>query len=201
MHRLNALLDHYLMAPREELPSIEQAVWSNFGVERCVLVLDMSGFSSITRRHGLVHFLSMVRRMQLVTLPIVESHGGQHIKYDADNLFAAFPDTDSALQSAFEIQDAFRKGNELTEDSRDIHVSIGIDKGRILLIPGKDMFGDAVNIAAKLGEDLAERGEILVSAAAVKGIAQAGHWHLDHRSYHVSGLTIEACSVTRASAP
>ena len=195
MHRLNALLDHYLIAPHEELPSIEQAVWSTFGEERAVFVLDMSGFSKLTRRYGLVHFLSMVRRMQLVTLPIVQDHGGQNIKYDADNLFATFATTTEAIKAASDINAAFAKGNELTDDSRDIHVSIGIDKGRILLIPGKDLFGDAVNIAAKLGEDLAERGEVLISAAAASDLGERHHWPMEHRSYNVSGLTIEAYAV------
>lgn len=195
MHRLNALLDHYLTAPQEELPSIEQTVWSNFGVERAVFVLDMSGFSKLTRRYGLVHFLSMVRRMQQVTLPIVQNHGGQNIKYDADNLFATFASTREALKAALDIKEAFQQGNEITDDSRDIHVSIGIDKGRILLIPGKDLFGDAVNIAAKLGEDLAEKDEVLLSAAAASDLSDGHSWHLEHRSYHVSGLTIEAYAV------
>lgn len=195
MHRLNALLDHYLTAPREELPSIEQAVWSNFGVDRAVFVLDMSGFSKLTRRYGLVHFLSMVRRMQLVTLPIVQDHGGQNIKYDADNLFATFASTRDAIKAAIQIKEAFAKGNEITDDSRDIHVSIGIDKGRILLIPGKDLFGDAVNIAAKLGEDLAEKDEVLVSAVAAAELGEGHGWQMEHRSYHVSGLTIEAYAI------
>ncbi len=195
MHRLNALLDHYLTAPQEELPAIEQVVWSNFGVERAVFVLDMSGFSRLTRRYGLVHFLSMVRRMQQVTLPIVQNNGGQNIKYDADNLFATFASTAEAVKAAFEIKAAFAKGNEITDDSRDIYVSIGIDKGKILLIPGKDLFGDAVNIAAKLGEDLAEKDEVLISTNAAVDLGKEHPWKMEQRHYNVSGVTIQAYAV------
>ena len=50
----------------------------------------MSGFSLLTRRYGIVHYLSMVRRMQEVTRPIVHDHSGSVVKFEADNGFAVF---------------------------------------------------------------------------------------------------------------
>ena len=55
---------------------IEQALWKEFGVERAVLVLDMSGFSELCERHGIVHYLSMVRRMQATAEPIIAKYDG-----------------------------------------------------------------------------------------------------------------------------
>ncbi len=65
--------------------TLEQKLWDGYGAEYAVFVLDMSGFSLLTRKYGIVHYLSMVRRMQLTTRPIVESFGGTMIKYEADN--------------------------------------------------------------------------------------------------------------------
>ena len=45
----------------------------------------------------------------------------------------------------------------------EIYVAIGIGYGRVLLVGDDDAWGDEMNIACKLGEDLAERGEDLVS--------------------------------------
>jgi len=45
--------------------------------------------------------------------------------------------------------------NEYTDDPFDIRISIGIDFGDVLLIGGPDYFGDSVNRACKLGEDVA----------------------------------------------
>src|SRR5215813_3011603 len=75
----------------EERKKIETTLWENYGEEQAVFVLDMSGFSRLTRKYGIIHYLSMVRRMQLTTEPIVKSFEGYMIKYDADNCFALFP--------------------------------------------------------------------------------------------------------------
>src|SRR6266540_2394339 len=75
----------------DERYEIENTLWAEYGAEYAVFVLDMSGFSLITRKYGIVHYLSMVRRMQLTTEPIVKSYGGSMIKYEADNCFAVFP--------------------------------------------------------------------------------------------------------------
>ena len=49
---------------------IEKTLWETFGEEQAVFVLDMSGFSRLTRKFGIIHYLSMVRRMQLTTGPM-----------------------------------------------------------------------------------------------------------------------------------
>ena len=70
---------------------IEDELWEKFGTERAVFVLDMSGFSLLTRKYGIVHYMSMVRRMQTTTEPIILSYKGSVVKYEADNCFALFP--------------------------------------------------------------------------------------------------------------
>ncbi len=97
----------------EERQKIEASLWDEFGAEYAVFVLDMSGFSLLTRKYGIVHYLSMVRRMQMTTEPIVKSYGGFMIKYEADNCFAVFPDPLSAVHAAIAMQHAFRAENLL----------------------------------------------------------------------------------------
>ena len=43
---------------------IENKLWEEYGTEKAVFVLDMSGFSLLTRKYGIVHYMSMVKRMQ-----------------------------------------------------------------------------------------------------------------------------------------
>src|SRR5215510_10376980 len=92
---------------KEDRKKIETALWKEFGTEYAVFVLDMSGFSMLTRKYGIVHYLSMVKRMQLTTRPIVESYGGTMIKYEADNCFAVFPEPLAAVNAAVAMQHAF----------------------------------------------------------------------------------------------
>jgi adenylate cyclase len=174
---------------------IESELWKDYGAERVVFVLDMSGFSLLTRKYGIIHYLSLVRRMQLTTEPIIETYAGTVIKFEADNCFATFPDVLSAVHAAIALQLAFDASNLLTTDEFDVHVSIGIDQGKILLIGNEDCFGDAVNRACKLGEDIAAAGEILVTQDAMKTVTSEIDFQLREVNISISGLTIPSYGV------
>lgn len=176
----------------DERQKIESSLWEEFGAEYAVFVLDMSGFSLLTRKYGIVHYLSMVRRMQMTTEPIVKSYGGFMIKYEADNCFAVFPDPLSAVNAAIAMQHAFRAENLLTSDDLDIHISCGIDYGKILIVGHEDCFGDPVNRASKMGEDLAVAGEILVTKEAMQMIPVAAGIKAREMNVSISGITIPA---------
>jgi class 3 adenylate cyclase len=49
-----------------------------------------------------------------------------------------------------------------------MYLSVGIDYGRVLLVGDVEFFGDPVNTASKLGEDLAVREEVLVTHRAIE---------------------------------
>jgi adenylate cyclase len=174
---------------------IEAELWKGYGAEQVVFVLDMSGFSLLTRKYGIIHYLSMVRRMQLTTEPIIKTYGGTVVKFEADNCFATFPDTLSAVHAAIALQLALDASNLLTTDEFDVHVSIGIDQGKILLIGNEDCFGDAVNRACKLGEDIAAAGEILVTQDAMKTVNSEIDFQLREVNISVSGLTIPTYAI------
>ena len=179
----------------EERHGIEEILWSNYGAEYAIFVLDMSGFSLLTRKYGIVHYLSMVRRMQLTTEPIVRSYGGFMIKYEADNCFAVFPDPLSAVNAAIAMQHAFGAANLLTSEDLDIHISCGIDFGKILIIGHEDCFGDPVNRASKIGEDLAAAGEILITKEAMQMIPAEAGIRAHEMTVSISGITIPAYQI------
>ena len=174
---------------------IEEDIWNTYGTELVVFVLDMSGFSLFTRKYGIIHYLSMVRRMQLTTEPIIRSYNGRLLKFEADNCFAVFPDTLSAVHAAVAMQHSFRSSNLLTSAEFDISVSCGIDYGRILMVGAEDCFGDAVNRACKLGEDVASAGEILVTKDAMDMIEKTGEFKLREVNISVSGIDIPAYAI------
>ena len=171
---------------------IETTLWETYGQEQAVFVLDMSGFSRLTRKYGIIHYLSMVRRMQLTTGPIVKSFDGYMIKYDADNCFALFPAPLNAVNAAIAMQHAFDAANILTADDLDIRIGCGIDFGRILVIGSEDCFGDAVNRASKLGEDVAEAGDILVTMEAMQMVPPEAGIKSNQINISISGINIPA---------
>lgn len=185
----------------KERQRIENELWNEYGTKRAVFVLDMSGFSLLTRKYGIVHYLSMVKRMQLTTEPIVKSYGGSMIKYEADNCFAIFPDPLSAVNAALVIQHAFEASNLLTSNDLDIYVSCGIDYGKILVIKGQDCFGDAVNRASKLGEDVAAAREILITKDAMDVIPPEAGVNAREMTVSISGINITAYLISIQQEP
>ena len=175
-----------------ERKKIETILWKDYGREQAVFVLDMSSFSLLTRKCGIVHYLSMVRRMQLTCEPIVKSFDGLMIKFEADNCLSVFPMPLQAVNAAIAMQHAFEASNLVTEENRDIHISCGIDFGRIMIIDDEDCFGDAVNRASKLGEDVAGAGEIIVTKEAMRLIPPDADIKARRVNLFISGIKIPA---------
>jgi adenylate cyclase len=190
------LLLNYSQAEDLEIRErIENELWQEFGTEKAVFILDMSGFSLLTRKYGIVHYMSMVKRMQMTTEPIINSFDGSMIKFEADNCFALFPTPLSAINAAVAMQHAFHTSNMLTSDDLDIYISCGIDYGRILVVEDNDCFGDAVNRASKLGEDVASAGEVLVTKEAMDMVPPEAEIKTRSMSLSVSGISIKAYAV------
>jgi adenylate cyclase len=196
MERFFAELDKYNAATQPDTRHhIEEHVWDAFGAVKAPLVLDMSGFSALTTRYGILHYLGMVRRLQVALKPIVDRTGGQIVKFEADNLFALYDDVEPAIRAAIQMNMSLEAMNTMTDDTRDIHVSIGIAYGKMLLIPEKDFYGDPVNLASKLGEDIAGRGEILVTEAAFQRVRPEAGIQSEKLELSISGITIPAHKV------
>lgn len=181
------------MARRHE---IEESLWQKYGQTCTVCVVDMSGFTRITQKRGIVHYLSMITRMRLTAAPVIQSHGGKVVKFEADNCFAIFPEPLEAIRACISMQLAFNAVNLLTEDDLDLRISCGIDYGRILMPHPGDFFGDCVNRASKLGEDLAEAGDILVTGDAMQRVPDCAGIVAAPATFRVSGIKLEAFSVS-----
>ncbi len=175
--------------------NLENMIWQKYGTENTVLALDMFGFSLLTRKYGIIHYLSMIRRMQLTVEPIITGHGGRVIKFEADNCFALLPDPLAATRAAITIQHALAASNILTAEELDIHVSIGIDYGNILIVNEDDIFGDAVNRACKMGEDIGAAGDILITKEAMELIPEEGAIQGKPIEVSIGGLSIPAFSI------
>lgn len=183
------VIDRYAQADADTRKTMEADIWQCYGVDRAVLALDMSQFSLSVRRDGILSYLCRIRRMHAVTEPVVLAHGGEVIKYEADNLLAAFADANQAISAAIEMREL------MMNDASAQPVSIGLGYGRILLIPNSDAHGDAVNTAFKLGEDVAETGEILASSAFAEALDNQHRYELEPQQISIAGLQLDAFRV------
>jgi adenylate cyclase len=158
----------------ERLAEIDRQIHAEFAETHAVMVLDMCGFSRLTMRHGITHFLAMIHRLQGIVAPIVAARAGRIVKTEADNVFAVFADVAPAVAAATDIQRRLHAANAFLPEDWDLHASLGIGYGELLMVEGEDLYGNEMNLASKLGEDVAGSGEIFLTAAARARVATEG---------------------------
>jgi adenylate cyclase len=136
------------------------------GVERrltAILAADMVGYSRLMEADE-AGTLARLRthRLELID-PAIAKGKGRIIKTSGDGMLVDFPSVTEAVQCAVEVQRRMARRNADVLPARWIQFRIGINLGDVI-VEGDDIFGDGVNIAARL-EALAEPGGICVSAA------------------------------------
>lgn len=169
-------LEHLLAemsAHPERQERISRTIDDVFGQNRAVLVLDMSGFCRTTREHSIVLVLSMIYRMRQLLKPCVEGQGGRLIKAEADNLFCVFDTVIDAVRACRQIRDCLCAANAQMEEHCRLDVSVGIGYGHVLNVEDEDLFGAEVNLASKLGEDIARKGEVLLTENAYAQLCES----------------------------
>lgn len=190
---LERLLNEMIQQP-ERRQELTREIDEVFGQEKAVMILDMSGFSRTTYQHGIVSFLLMIHEMRLVACPCVQEEGGTLLKAEADNLFCIFDTVAEAVRASQKITRHLRTANRLLPEDHRLYVSIGIGYGRILNIENHDLFGNEMNLACKLGEDVGKMNDILLTAAAHAQLQDAG---VERREevISISGLDLPYYSV------
>src|SRR5262245_51187207 len=96
--------------------------------------------------------------------PLVAMHRGRVFKVTGDGVLVEFASAVNAVQCAVELQQGMAAANDGQANDRQIALRIGVNLGDVV-VEGGDLYGDGVNIAARL-EALAEPGGILVSGTA-----------------------------------
>lgn len=152
----------------EKAEEVRQRIWDKFGTKGAVFISDMASFSSTSRKVGVCHFLKMIHRTRQIVAPVIEANRGVLLKCDADNCYAFFKSADDAIRASFDVNGALYEANDSFDIGEQVNLSVGIDFGRVLLIGDIEFFGDPVNTASKLGEDLATRNEVLVTHRAIE---------------------------------
>ena len=125
-----------------------------------ILAADVANYSRLMEidEEGTLATLSAFR---LVTDRLISRHEGRICGTAGDSILAAFGSALAAVQCAVEIQNELAHENNDLEKDRRMQFRIGINVGDVMLKDG-DIFGDGVNIAARL-EGLADPGGVCIS--------------------------------------
>lgn len=129
-----------------------------------ILAADVVGYSRLMGEDevGTLEGLKSCRRELLA--PEIEIHHGRIIKLMGDGALVEFSSVVDAVQCAAVIQRRMAERNKNIAAARQIRFRIGVNLGDII-VEGDDIYGDGVNIAARL-EGIAEPGGICISGTA-----------------------------------
>jgi class 3 adenylate cyclase/TolB-like protein len=144
-----------------------------------ILHADVAGFSRLMGldEAGTHRVLGELRR---AVDPLIASYGGRIVGTAGDSVLADFSSVVDALNCAVEIQLASRTINDPIPPDRRLELRIGVNLGDVI-VDGGDIFGDGVNIAARL-QALAQPGTVCISHTVYEQVRNK--LHLD---YHPLG--------------
>jgi adenylate cyclase len=128
-----------------------------------ILVADVAGYSRLMHQDEEATHAKLTALLLEAVHPAIAEHGGRIVKNTGDGLLAEFPSAVEAVRAALQFQTGV---DELTigdAEDRRIAFRVGINIGDVIVEP-HDIFGDGVNIAARL-EGLAEPRGICISAS------------------------------------
>ena len=167
-----------------------------------ILVADVAGYSRLIGADE-AGTLARLRAIRAATInPKIAANHGRIVKTTGDGLLAEFASTVDALRCASEIQAGMADQNAGVAPVDRIEFRLGIHQGDIVVEDG-DIFGDGVNIAARL-EALAEPGGICVSARVQEdalGQLDLAFRDLGEQQLKNIARPVRAYSVGKVSAP
>ena len=172
--RLERLIEARL-APDADTQAIDERIWKLFGERWTVMFTDLIGFSRNVAEFGIVHFLQTIHISHRLLVPALERGAGILLKTEGDSMLVIFRNPSDAVHAAIDMQRCLSDYNVLRPRAEHVLLGVGIGYGDVLRIGDADVFGAEVNAAAKLGEDMAMAGEILLTAAVHEAIAADGH--------------------------
>lgn len=188
-HSLELFLTHHaasvdealgLRGPRAESPwqrdeSVRSRNASGMSDERtkrrlaAILAADVVDYSRLMHADEVATLAALKARRRCILEPLIARHGGRLFKIVGDGAMVEFGSVVSAVQCAVELQERFSAANAGASPDHQIVLRIGVHLGDVM-VEGTDLYGDGVNIAARL-ESLAESGGVLVSEDVYRQIS------------------------------
>lgn len=181
-----------------------------------IMATDVVGYSRLMERDEDSALAAVKALHSDVLAPNVERHGGRIFKFVGDGALVTFESVSEAVACAIAIQAELRRNSHSAPQDEQLLLRIGVNLADVL-IDGSDLFGDGVNIAARL-EAIAPPGGICVTdgvhrqvAANVRAVFEDGGeivlknierpvhvWHWPHTPAAIQPIPPRAENAARA---
>ncbi len=133
-----------------------------------ILVADAVGYSRMMADDEEAT-LAALRAHRTAIDPVILNHGGRIVKSTGDGVLVEFPSATDALRSAIEVQAVMKARNEDLPASRRMELRLGLNVGDVVVDEAGDVYGDGVNVAARV-EPLADPGGIAITSAVLDAV-------------------------------
>jgi adenylate cyclase len=144
--------------------------WPDPKIERhlaAIFAADVEGYSRLMGVDEVGTLRTLTSHREVMDR-LISEHGGRIANTAGDSVLAEFPSVVDAVQAAVEVQKALANANEAVPEDRQVRFRIGVHVGDVM-VKGGDLFGDGVNIAARL-QAIAEPGGVCVSGDAYRHV-------------------------------
>jgi len=134
-----------------------------------ILAADVVGYTRLMEADEVGTLAALKARRQDILRPLLAKHHGRVVKVTGDGVLVEFASVLNAVQCGVQLQDAMDSANAELPEDRHIVLRVGINLGDII-VEGGDIYGDGVNIAARL-EAAAAPGTVLISGKVREEVA------------------------------
>src|SRR6516165_5436135 len=126
-----------------------------------ILAADVVGYSRLMKQDEVGTLAALKSRRAEILQPLVAKYHGRVVKFMGDGVLVEFASAVDAVECAVQLQHAMESADADLPTDRRIRWRIGINLGDVM-VEGSDLYGDGVNIAARL-QTLADPGSVIVS--------------------------------------
>src|SRR6516165_9942446 len=133
-----------------------------------ILAADVVSYSRMMQADEAGTMAVLKSRRTEILQPLVSKHHGRIIKVMGDGVLIEFASAVEGVSCAVELQEAMAAANDAAGESRCLVLRIGINLGDVM-VDGGDLYGDGVNIAARL-EGIAEPGGLCISGSVFEHV-------------------------------
>ena len=130
-----------------------------------ILAADVVGYSRLMERDEAGTLARLKAHRKELVDPLVAEHRGRVVKLMGDGALVEFASAVDAVECAVAIQEGMAGREVGVPEAERVRFRIGINLGDVIVEGDGDLYGDGVNVAARL-EQLAEPGGIVVSGTA-----------------------------------
>ncbi len=136
-----------------------------------IMFVDMAGFAERTARQSRNENRDMLRDFTGLLVPLIARFGGRHVKSIGDALLVAFRSPTDSVRCGMAMHDAVASYNNARNSLDPIQIRVALNVGEVRL-ETDDVFGEAVNIAARV-EELTPPGEIYLTGVVYLSMNKA----------------------------